>query len=176
MHNGLTYVHEPEVVHLSAESGEKVKKGSLRRNNHSPAAAARGHQRTNSTSSLYVLYLFRCLCNIDYYVRNYCCGKVMFYTCLSVILFTGVYTPLGRHPPGRHPSGQTPPPEQTPPEQTPPRQTPPLLRRPLQRTVRILLKCILVLNTFSSLHSPLLLWLILLLLLFQGQLCYGIST
>ena len=44
-------------------------------------------------------------------------------------------------PPGRH--WQTPPPGQTPPRQTP------LPRRPLQRTVRILLECILV---CSSLH------------------------
>ena len=41
---------------------------------------------------------------------------------------------LGRHPQGKHPPGQTP----------PLGRPPPLHRRPLQRTVRILLECILV--------------------------------
>ena len=92
--------------------------------------------------------------------------RLCFYTCLSVILFTGRgggVAPLHagmhtntqvRHPQVRHHSSQTPPPGQTPPGQTPskvkhPRgpkaDTPtPWRRRPLLRTVRILLECILV--------------------------------
>ena len=107
-------------------------------------------------------------------VRKRSCGKVMFYTCLSVILFTGGdlpqcklgYTPFaplgpetpprtrGRHPPG--PEADTPlsrPSQQTPPSRYPsqadtPPQTPPgqtpPSRRLLLRTIRILLECILV--------------------------------
>ena len=58
--------------------------------------------------------------------------------------------PPGRHPPGRHPPGRHPPGKHPPPSQihTPSGQTPPSLvsppGRPLQRTVRILLECILV--------------------------------
>ena len=66
----------------------------------------------------------------------------------SVILSRGleVYIPLGRHPHadtplGRHPPWQTPP-RQTSPLHRHPGQTPPIW--PLQRTVRILLECILV--------------------------------
>ena len=61
-------------------------------------------------------------------VRKRSCGMVMFYTCLSVILFAGGSASVhaGKHPLwtdtslGRHPS-----PGQTPPRQTPPAQTPP---------------------------------------------------
>ena len=56
---------------------------------------------------------------------------------------------LDKHPPpGRHSPGR--PPGQTPPGQTPLRQTPPW--RPLQRTVHILLECILV-GVFSFSQS-----------------------
>ena len=86
-------------------------------------------------------------------VRNIVVARQCFYTCLSFCPQGGrgrlsprqtplgshplerhspwVDTPLGRHPPGRHPPGQTPP-------------TPKW--RPLQRTVRILLECIVVLT------------------------------
>ena len=57
-------------------------------------------------------------------VRKRGCGKVMFYTCLPVILFTGgglsasvhagIHTSPGLTPPDRHPYRQTPP-GQTPP-------------------------------------------------------------
>ena len=58
-------------------------------------------------------------------------------------------TPPGQTPPGQTPLGQTPPgqthpPGQTPRTDTPPGQIPPSSRRLLQRTVRILLECILV--------------------------------
>ena len=75
-------------------------------------------------------------------------------------------TPLGRHPPGRHPPGRRPlgrhPPGQTPPwpyaslgrhppgRHPPGRQTSPSQVQPLQRAVRILLECILVLNLHKS--------------------------
>ena len=79
---------------------------------------------------------------------------------LSVILFTGggVHPPLGRHPQAvTPPPGQTPSPRHTPPWVDTPRQPPPP-RRPLQRTVRILLECILVTFSFqkfiSCLHRP----------------------
>ena len=70
---------------------------------------------------------------------NDSCGKIMFLH-LSVILFTGVgrCTPPQVHPPTDTPQADTPPPGHTPPGQT---STP---RRPLQRTVCILLECILV--------------------------------
>ena len=76
------------------------------------------------------------------------CGKVMF-SQASVILFTeGV---SARH----HPAGQTPCPlGRHPPRQTPPpgkERHPPPCRRLLQRTVRILLECIVYFfNHFSS--------------------------
>ena len=69
-------------------------------------------------------------------VRNVVVRKVMFYTCLSVILFTGGDRGKGgsgRHLPGQTPPRHTPPghtplrqipPGQTPPRQTAPRQTP----------------------------------------------------
>ena len=67
------------------------------------------------------------------------CGKVMF-SQASVILSTGGGDVWQTPPPGRHPPPrQTPPPGQT---------TPPPARRPLQRTVRILMECILVAETF----------------------------
>ena len=115
-------------------------------------------------------------------VRNSSCGKVMF-SQASVILSTGggvhppgQTPPLGRHPPppadnrsciqpprqtppwadttplGRHPPRQTPP-GRHPPRQTPPPPPPPFPRRPLQRTVRILLECILVFIVYF--HRPL---------------------
>ena len=90
-----------------------------------------------------------------------------FYTCLSVILFTGRgvhpprQTPHWQTPPGRHPLADTP--WQTPPGRHPdtpladrpsladtPWQTPPSPRQPLQRTVSILLECILVLKRKTS--------------------------
>ena len=90
-------------------------------------------------------------------VRKRSCGKVMFlHLSVSHSVHRGgeVYTP-----PGRHPSGQThKPPGQTPPlarhtphlgrhchPQPPPPGRPTTPRQPLQRTVRILLECILVL-------------------------------
>ena len=97
-------------------------------------------------------------------VRKRSCGKVMFLqACVKNSVLGGqVYTPLGkhpllgrhppgRHPPGRHPPGQTPfsghPPMQAPPGRQAPlgrHPPPPTSRRLLQRTVRILLECILV--------------------------------
>ena len=95
------------------------------------------------------------------------CGKVLF-SQASVILFTGggvsARHPLGRQPPtfpGQTPTRQTPLPHadtplgrQTPhlpPGQTPfPRADTPPRRWLLQRTVRILLECILVLQISSS--------------------------
>ena len=72
-------------------------------------------------------------------VRKRSCGKVMFsQACVKNCVHWGrhmVYTPLQQTP---HP-GQTPPPEQTPPWVDPPPS-----RQLLQRTVRILLECILV--------------------------------
>ena len=60
------------------------------------------------------------------------------------------HTPLGRHLLGRHPLADAPHPEQTHPNlgrHTPSEQRPPPSpRRPLQRTVRILLGCNLVLQ------------------------------
>ena len=84
-------------------------------------------------------------------VRKQSCGKVMFLH-LSVMLFTG-----GRCTPPR----KTPLLRQTPPDRHPPGQTPILPQgRPLQRTVRILLDCILILplisNTFLILMSNIL--------------------
>ena len=99
------------------------------------------------------------------------CGKVMF-SQASVILSGGVYgrQPPGKHPPGRIPPGRHPSWADTSPRQTPPHpvhagiHTPYLvhagihipcpvhagihapLQRPLQRTVRILLECILVIE------------------------------
>ena len=108
---------------------------------------------------IYIIRIFSDKENISlcfiFTVRNSSCGKVMFLH-LSVILFTGgsVWsdTPRARHPPGRHPLGRYPPwadpPRQThpPPWQTHPlgSHTPARWKRPLQRTVRILLECILV--------------------------------
>ena len=88
------------------------------------------------------------------------CGKVMFLH-VSVILFagggwSGRQTPLWadipwQTPPGRHPLGQTPLSRHTPPP--PGRQIHPR-GGPLQRTVRILLECILVvmINLQSALN------------------------
>ena len=95
-----------------------------------------------------------------YYRPQRTCSKVMFLQA-SVILVKGSVweTPPWADPPGacslaRHPPGQTPPgrdlSRQTPPgrslpRKTPPTDTPPLpSRRLLQRTVLILLECILV--------------------------------
>ena len=82
-------------------------------------------------------------------VRNSSCGKIMFsQACVKNSVQGGVH-PLpprqtGRHPLGRppHPLGRHPPPGR----HLPPPQGRSLLRRPLQRTVRILLECILVFN------------------------------
>ena len=104
--------------------------------------------------------------NLFITVRISNCGKVMF-SHASVVLSTGeggfylwvglgVYTPLGQIPPplgqtrppwtdtplGRDPSGRHPLPGRPPWTDTPPGRHPP--RRPLQRTVHILLECILV--------------------------------
>ena len=52
-------------------------------------------------------------------ILNSICGKVMFYTCLSVIQFTGGWVGgCGRNPPGRHPLGRHLP-RQNSPQQTP---------------------------------------------------------
>ena len=51
--------------------------------------------------------------------------------------------PLGRHPPGRHPQGDTP-------LGRPPRADTPPSRRLLQRTVHILLECILVTHNLAE--------------------------
>ena len=87
-------------------------------------------------------------------VRN--SGKVMFLH-LSLILFTGGGWG-GVHPPGQTPPRQTHPhptlgrhPQTNPPNGRHPHplgRPPPSPRRPLQRTVRILLECILVLYVF----------------------------
>ena len=59
-------------------------------------------------------------------------------------------TPLGRHPPRADPPGQTHPQADTPLGIHPPGQTPPWAgtssRWPMQRTVSILLECILIIN------------------------------
>ena len=80
----------------------------------------------------------------DYYSPQLSCGKVMFLH-LSVILSKGgvcLSACWNRHPLGRNPLGQTPPWTDTP--------TP--SRRLLQRTVRILLECILVFLKFCYYH------------------------
>ena len=67
-----------------------------------------------------------------YYRLQHSCGKVMFYTCLSLCSQGDRQTPTWQaDPPGQTPLRQadTPPPGQ-----------------PLQRTVRILLECIIVIN------------------------------
>ena len=75
------------------------------------------------------------LAAIFFTVRKSSCGKVMF-SQVSAILSTGGSS---RHPLGRHPPGQTLPLGRHSPH--PPRQ-------PLQRTVCILLECILVMTYF----------------------------
>ena len=42
-------------------------------------------------------------------VSNEVAARLCFYTCLSVILFTGGVSARHPHPLGRHPPGQTPP-------------------------------------------------------------------
>ena len=85
--------------------------------------------------------------------------KLCFYTCLSVILFTGgglyqcmlgYHSPRTRHPQTRPPWGQAPPRAGTP---WGPGTPPPTTRRLLLRTVRILLECILVLKSHSYLKK-----------------------
>ena len=71
-------------------------------------------------------------------VRNSSCGKVMFSQACHSFHGQGVH-PLARHPPQ----------PDRPPWANTPGQTPPP-RRPLQRTVRILLECILVTRMHSS--------------------------
>ena len=77
-------------------------------------------------------------------------GNVFTHVCGSV---HGGWRSVWQTPPGQTPPGQTRP------GQTPSRQTPPPPRRPLQRTVRILLDCILVFRIFRiilanlSMHS-----------------------
>ena len=92
------------------------------------------------------------------YRLQHSCSKVMLHQ--SVILSTGRCLadtptagtpwadtrPLGRHPLGRHPSGQTPQAD------TPWADTPLPQGRPLQRTVRILLECILVFDRVADLE------------------------
>ena len=89
-------------------------------------------------------------------VRKRRCGKVMFsQVCANNSVHReGRCTPPRQTPPGLTPSpgrppGQTHTPlDRHPPEQThTPGQTPPPIRRPVQRTVRILLKCILVMKS-----------------------------
>ena len=79
--------------------------------------------------------------------------SLCFYTCLSVILFTEGVCPVhdGIHSSGQTPRGHTSP-GQTTPRSTPPGSPAPLKyppRLPLQRTVRILLECILVICEMS---------------------------
>ena len=91
----------------------------------------------------------------DFYRPQCSCGKVIF-SQASVILSTGgVYPSMhwGRHPLGRYPPENTPrsdtPWADTPPpwaDTPPPGQTP--CRRPLQRAVRVLHECFLVLTNF----------------------------
>ena len=102
----------------------------------------------------------------NFYRQQRSCGKVMFLH-LSVILSTGEVSgrypsrqtpPVGRHLPGQTPLGRHPPRADTfPSGQTPPRQTPPS-RRLLQRTVCILLECILVCQWFSKMLHSSVLW------------------
>ena len=87
-------------------------------------------------------------------VRNSSCGKVVFTgVCLST---REVYTPpadtllTGRHP---LPSGHTPPRQTARPGQTPGSDTPLPGRQPLERTVRILLECILVAYRFLKVST-----------------------
>ena len=89
-----------------------------------------------------------------------------FYTCLSVIPFTGGclpdtphwadtplgQTPLDRHPPDRYPRTDTSREDTTPQANTPPADTTPC-RRLLQQTVRILLECILVYASLICIFS-----------------------
>ena len=101
--------------------------------------------------------------------------RLCFYTCLSVILFTGGEVPGQVHPPGRYTppwAGTHPPRAGTPPDRytplgrytplagTPPRQVHPLADTPTpeqcmlgdtgnKRAVRILLECILVFINFT---------------------------
>ena len=93
------------------------------------------------------------------YRLQHSCSKVMLHQ--SVILSTGrclADTPPGRHPLGRHPPpGQTTPWADTPLGKPPQADTPwadtPLPQgRPLQRTVRILLECILVFDRVADLE------------------------
>ena len=71
---------------------------------------------------------------------------------------SGQTPPLGRHPLGRHPLGRHTSPGKTPPVDIPPMQTqkadPPPLRRALQRTVRMILECILVFIQFLAQIMP----------------------
>ena len=79
------------------------------------------------------LWLFYLSVPIHYYRPQRSCGKVMFLH-VSVILSHRRGGLAGRYAPGQTPPGrQTPPLAETPPQ-----------GRPLQRTVRILLECILV--------------------------------
>ena len=80
-------------------------------------------------------------------VRNVVATRKCFYMCLSYCPQGGC---LADTPPGRHPPGRQTPPGQTPPWQADtPRQADTRQGRPLQRTVRILLECILVKNNFA---------------------------
>ena len=80
-------------------------------------------------------------------IRKRSCRKVMFsQACVKKSVHggvcipscTGADTPLGRHPPRQTPPGQTPP-----------------SRRLLQRTVRILLECIVIVTVFTYILGPL---------------------
>ena len=89
------------------------------------------------------VFVHRVIQNKYHYHPQRSCGKVMFsQVCVKNSVQGGVShhalgqtpswadTPPGRHPPGRLPQADTP-------------------RRPLQRTVHILLECILVITAFS---------------------------
>ena len=118
--------------------------------------------RTSSVHSFCVVVLWSWLfCNVFcgiYYRPQHSSAGLFFQSCLWFCSHRGVV--CGRHPHlGRHPRADTPWEDTSwadPPGQIPPGQTPPYPRWLLQRTVRILLECIIVLKwnctDLTSLH------------------------
>ena len=104
-----------------------------------PCVSRRHYTRTPHCSNIskYLLDQKVLIC----YRPQRSCGKAMFLhrsVCHSVHREVfGSHHPLDKHPPGRHLPGSQPLLRQT---------TPPPPRRPLQRTVRILLECILIIT------------------------------